>query len=488
MWVIFNKRRKKTGFIDISKEDPRSMPLLTDKLNRQLENGYETLEFSVPSSHEKAALLEKEGFIAYTKDNKKFRLFRIKKMGTSRGIEQNKVVMCETASTTDLRGAFVPPVTFTSTAVGVVAQTILAPAGWELGICESIDLITIEFKDYPSVLEAIRALAEQVDLELEFEVELDKKNNIKRMVVNLYKKRGRVTREIVEYRKNMEGFKKNEDTNDLVTAILCVGGEDDNGNPIRIINAQVQPPEGFQIIDDMIVNLSALEEWGDNGRNIVGKYVNTEAQNAVDLYNGGLEELKKKSKPAVDYEVEARLINLNADIGDTIVVKDFDFEIPEIVEARVLELSESITNPDNDSITLGEFVKIKVNPIKVISDLQKVIKQKETAWDKSRELAEQAAEDAAAAKNVKTVKVEGVQQFNNGQGQIVYRCAVFLDGTEIDINGEEYYYLWSMYDITNTKIEGYERSGKTLTLAATEFNKRVNLQCEAFEMEALTNG
>lgn len=488
MWVILNKKRKKVGFIDYESQAPEAMPLLSDSLHRQLENGYDTLEFTVPSNHAKSNLLEKEGFIVYTKDNVKFHLFRIKKMSTSRGVEQNKVVMCETASTTDLRGAFVAPITFTSTAVGIIAQTILAPSGWVLGNCDSVDLVSIEFKDYPSILEAIRALAEQNDLEIEFTVELNKKHGIKSMVVNLYKKRGRVTHEIVEYRKNLEGMTKIEDTNELYTAMLCVGGEDANGNPIRIINAQVQPPEGFEIIDDMIVNLEALEEWGFDGRNIIGKYVNTEAQNPIDLYNGGLEELKTKSKNVDTYEVEARLIGIEPEIGDTIYVKDFDYEIPEVIEARVLELTESITNPSNNGLVLGEFVKVKVNAIKVISDLQNTIKLKETAWTKAQETAEQAAKDAAAAKNVKTIKVEGVQQFNNGQGQIVYRCSVFLDGVEIDINGENYYYLWTMYDITNTKIEGYERSGKTLILAATEFNKRVNLQCDVFEMEAVTGG
>jgi hypothetical protein len=44
-----------------------------------------------------------------------------------------------------------------------------------------------------------------------------------------------------------------------------------------------------------------------------------------------------------------------------------------------------------------------------------------------------------------------------------------------------------MYDITNMKIEGFERSGKTLTLAATDFNKRVDLDCTVFELEELSN-
>jgi phage minor structural protein len=484
MWVIMDKKRVKVGFIDVNNDSPKSLPLLSDNLNRQLENGYDVLEFSVPANHDDAALLEKEGFIAYTADNLLFRLFRIKKITTKRGKEMSLAVVAETASTTDLLGSFIQPITFTSQSVGNIATTLLSGSGWELGNCDSVDMLDIGFTEFPSTLEAIRSLAEAGKLELEFTVEMDRKHRIVRMLVHLYKKRGQVTRERIEYRKNLEGLTKIEDTNNIATAMIAIGGQDANGKRISLTDAAVQPPEGFEKVDEYIGDLNALQEWGDNGRHIYRKYTNTEAQNPIDLYNGCLEELKKYNKPVITYEVDCKYIGIDPDIGDTLLVEDHTFNPVEVIEARVLGMETSLTKPDDDSVTLGEFVQVKVNPVKVIQNLQNKIKLKETAWDKAKEVADAAKDAADEANNKIEVKVSGVAQFNNGVGANVYTARAFQKGQEIDVDGTQLYYLWNMYDNTGIKIEGYERSGKTLTIQATEFNKRVQIECIAYELPA----
>lgn len=477
-----NKQRKKVGFIDLKTKGNKALTLESDSLKRQLENGYDILEFTVPSNHKDTALLEKEGFIVYTADNMKFSLFRIKKIGTARGVSNRTSIVAETASTTDLLGAFVNPITFKGESVGNAASTLLAGTGWELGNCDSVNLIDLDFLDFPSVLDAIRTLAEHDDLEIEFTVELDKKHRIVKMLVHLYKKRGQVTRETLEYRKNLEGFTKTEDTNNIATAMIAVGGQDANGKRISLTDAQVQPPEGFVKEGEYIGDLNALQEWGNEGKHIYRKYVNTEAENPIDLYNGCLAELKKYNKPVVNYDVSVKFINIDPDIGDTLLVKDFTFDPPEVVEARVLEMDTSLTKPDNDSLVLGEFVQVKVNPIKVIQNLQNTIKQKETAWDKAKEVADAAKDAAEEANNKIDVQVQGIAQFNNGVGANTYIAKAFQKGQEIDVDGTQLFYLWQMYDNTNIKIEGYERSGKTLTVQATEFNKRVRIECIAYEL------
>lgn len=490
MWFILDKDYKTLGVIE--NDTPDGLPLLSDKRHETLEDGYITLEFSVPSKHPKASLLATEGYVVYTDLKGECELFRIKEIETKSPFDINKTIYCETAATTDLTGEIIRPVIFESKSLSYILIYLLANTGWELGETYFDALMDMTVDDYPTALEAIRTAIAQFGAEIEFRVIMKGRKFVKK-VVNVYEKRGRRTGEVFEYDLNLQSVTVRESTNEIVTAMIAVGGEDANGNPITIANAQVTPDAPFVKVDDYIGDTDALEEYGRRDtpdaepRHIYGVYTNTDAQNPVDLYNLTLAELKKYNKPQYTYEVDVSLLDDVYDIGDYVTVKDRRFNPPLYLDARVLEKEESQTTKSAGSLVLGEYTLLDVQPIAIIEKLQKTIKLKEALWDRAKAQADQAAKDAAEANAAIVCKIEGVQQFNNGQGTIVYRAATFRRGVEIDNDGTELYYLWTMYDITNTKIEGFERSGKTLTLAATDFNKRVDLDCTVFELEELSN-
>ncbi|MED4261962.1 phage tail spike protein [Priestia aryabhattai] len=485
MWFILDKGYQTVGIL--GNDAPQGCPIVSDTHHGQLENGYSTLQFTVPSNHPTSSLLETEGFVVYTNGKDGYELFRIKELEESHGDDMTKVVYCETSATSDLTGQIIRPITFTSKSLTDVISTLLSNTGWELGESYYDALMTIEFTDYPTVLEAIRTAISSFGAEIEFKVEMSGLRIVRR-VVNLYEKRGQVTDAIFEYGYNLQGVKRKEDSNKVYTAMIGVGKEDANGKQISIIDAQVVPPSPFEKVDDYVGDTDALEKWGNNGQHVFGVFNDQNATNAVELYNNTLAELKKYNKPQLSYEVEVAMLeqitgydHTKVSIGDTILVKDTTFNPPLYLEARVLEKELSTVEPDKGKITLGEYVLIKVQPILAIQKLQKTIQLKQDEWNKAYEKAQEAQDAVSQIKDQIKVKVQGVQTFKNGQGEITYVASLFQNGTEIDLDGTEYIYCWSMYDITNTKIPGFARTGKSLTLKATDFDTRVDLDCKVYQ-------
>ncbi|PFJ16878.1 hypothetical protein COI90_31385, partial [Bacillus cereus] len=102
--------------------------------------------------------------------------------------------------------------------------------------------------------------------------------------------------------------------------------------------------------------------------------------------------LKRVSKPLVNYKINVILLERltgyeheKVRLGDTIIVKDTTFEPALIVEARVIELVRSYTDPTQDAVTLGEFVPIFVDSNAQIEAIQKQINDNIAKWEQSGE-------------------------------------------------------------------------------------------------------
>ncbi|MDT2263967.1 phage tail spike protein [Paenibacillus larvae] len=80
-----------------------------------------------------------------------------------------------------------------------------------------------------------------------------------------------------------------------------------------------------------------------------------------------MEELKKRNRPRLTYELDAVLLesltgyeHTKVRLGDTIVVKDMSLVPYLAVEARVIELVRSYADPSQDKVTLGEFKPLDI--------------------------------------------------------------------------------------------------------------------------------
>jgi phage minor structural protein len=483
MWFILDKKKKKIGTMHDG--TPFGLNLLSDTRSGQIENGYVTLQFDIPSNHEKASLLQNEGFIVYTNGQDGYELFRIKEITEAHGEDMRQTVYCETAATTELTGDRIRPKSFVSQSLSTVVSFLLLNTDWELGETYFDDLVSIEFTDYPTVLEALRATIEKFNAEIEFKIEFNG-GKIARKVVNLYDKRGRDTKITFEYTHGLKGVTRKSDSNKIYTAMIGVGGEDANGRIISIADAQLQLEEPFEIVDDYIADLEALDEYGNDGKHIMGVYVDTDAQNPVDLANNTLAELKKSNKLAYTYEADLAFMESILDYefmkvqeGDTIRIKDITFDPPLYLEARVLKKEDSLSQKDQGKVELGEYVVLKVQPIAALQSIQKKIQLQEKIWNNAAAKAQEALE---AAKDQFQVEVQGVSQYKNGQGENTFKALLFQNGKEVDPDGTEgFIYVWSMYDPFNKRMFNLSKIGKTITVNTSEFDTRCNVVCVAYK-------
>lgn len=75
------------------------------------------------------------------------------------------------------------------------------------------------------------------------------------------------------------------------------------------------------------------------------------------------------------------------------------------------------------------------------------------------------------------VRLDGMDKFKNGEGSVTVTATLLRVGEEIDIDGTTYNYSWSIYDSTNVKTP-FSKTGKTITVNATDINGRGNLICD----------
>ena len=250
-------------------------------------------------------------------------------------------------------------------------------------------------------LEALHKVVEEFG-EVEFEVIFDN-TRIQKKLVNVVKKRGKVTNKIFEYSRNLTSIQRTSDTNSLVTALIGVG-KGENNTPLTFLTYEAPYDERFVKHDDYIADMEAFERFHkNNGKHIFGIFNDSEATNQVQLYENTKKKLQELSKPILTYTVDIvsleDLIDLKfnqVEIGDYIVVKDFTFEPPILLNARVIEKQISISDPSKSKITLGDFKEaiINENQQRILQQMQKVIELKEKIWDEAHQKAEEAIEKA----------------------------------------------------------------------------------------------
>lgn len=76
-----------------------------------------------------------------------------------------------------------------------------------------------------------------------------------------------------------------------------------------------------------------------------------------------------------------------------------------------------------------------------------------------------------------TVSIIGPSTFKNGKGTITLTAKVYSVGEEVDADGKDYLYEWSSYDTSGNFVEGFEKTGKTISIGADEVDNIVSLQC-----------
>lgn len=270
---------------------------------------------------------------------------------------------------------------------------LLYDSGWSIGINEIGNLtrsLTFDGQS-DSVLTRLGDLANQFDgAEIDFEVQMSG-SAVTKQVINVYKKLGSdLTQQRFVDAVNLKALSTNGSINDLRTAMIGYGSTPDNGGenaePITFANIEYDDGRYFTLKGDKTVcDRVAGQTWARAGafdttnKNalkgyIVGIYT-YDTKDPNELLKRTITNLKTVNEPQIGYEAD--LLDLQADIGDTVQIAHRQYNPPIYLSARVQEVENCYTEVGQDTGKLGNYqiLESNIDP-RITSMMDKISAQK----------------------------------------------------------------------------------------------------------------
>lgn len=318
---------------------------------------------------------------------------------------------------------------------GQMLEQVIQGTRWSLGYIADTNQSSSSFY-YITVLEAIQKIVELFNIELTFDVNIDKKTNIiSSRRINLYTQQGRRTGKRFEYGSNLLEVTREQSSENLITALVGRGkGEEvsqgEDGSPDgygrRITFADVEwkkangnpvdKPRGQEYVEDK--DATALYGFSD-GSPRIGLTTFEDITDPKELLKATWASLQIAKRPQVSFK--ASVIDVgDLALGDTVAIIRHDLGIEYFT--RVYKVEHDLLNEANDTIELGDDFSQK-SLTSYIADVTKIAENvKDTA---------EYAVSAANGKNKNYYSKTKPQYANEGDN-------LFLDLG----NGETELYAW----------------------------------------------
>lgn len=357
-------------------------------------------DFDTISNHKDSEHVKVGNYIAFIDKYGKHRLYTIM---TVEGSSELSVhcedigldLINEDADEWDLTGS--------PESVAATMERVLGDTGWTIGINEIADRkrATKYTSLTDSQLARIGMIMNTFEAECDFEIVMEGSKVVKQ-VVNIYQSLGQdLTNQRFVDEQNLVSLSRNESIEDLCTCMRCFGKENEETHQ-RLTIADVVYDDGRYYIPKghtKIYDREAHDKWSRfraykyEGQTEFLGYINGtfeyDTDNAQELFNRGLSELKSKNEKKVAYEAE--LYNLQADIGDMIQIADHSFTEPTYISARIQSVKNHYTVKGEDTGVLANYKLLVSNPTKDVSKLLEDLKNQVVSV-KSSEVSYQAGD------------------------------------------------------------------------------------------------
>lgn len=339
-------------------------PFFDDEYTSYLETGAETYKFSTLANTRESQHLVVGNHIAFQYEGK-HKLFTITEIEETHDEDFIKTVYCEMAGLR-LLNSIIRPITFNNTNLKKFLEIVLENTGWSIG---KIDLsltnvCDFEITDYTNAYSMLQEYVRNYyNGELEFSVNISGDTATKQ--VNVYANRGSYDGFRFSYDSNLTSVVRTVDTSNLATALIGVGK---NGITFREVEASDKP-----LNQDFIADENAYKLWNYNGEHILG-YEQFDTESPHELLKLTREKLEERKEPKVKYELKPELLNEIVSIGDIVYVIDNEFNPPIHLSARVSKLTISLTNSENNSCVLANFVEVTSN---ITDEMRKIAQELE---------------------------------------------------------------------------------------------------------------
>ena len=208
-----------------------------------------------------------------------------------------------------------------------------------------------------TILKRLFSLANNFDVELDFQTMLNKDFSLSHMNLYIVKQTGKDrTGEILRYGKEIEGIKKTSDVSDLYTAIRPRGKD---GLTLAGYS-HAKESDGIWLRGEDILNPSAKDRFPAvnpaKSEGYIVRYWDCDVDDQAMLYGRALAELRKNSVPKLEYEVDGFV---DGAIGDRFTIEDDAYQPTLYVQARVVEQEICFTDPSRSKTTFDNFTEVK---------------------------------------------------------------------------------------------------------------------------------
>jgi phage minor structural protein len=359
---------------------------------------------------------------------------------------RNQKFIKSNATFTDLQKAkIIEPQVLQGATADTATTKALEGTEWRKGKVDYNGIRTIKIEEYTNPYSLLKRIASEFGLDLRFRVAVEG-NKIVRYV-DLTLPDDEFDGKEVVFGKDLIGLRRIEDAQNIVTALLVLGPEQEDGKRLTVL----------------VEDNDALQRWGRNGQHLIEVYepqITAEEVTVERLRTLGENALQKRIDAIVTYECQAAIMELipgkeheKIRLDRTLRIKDEGYTPPLYVEAKVLEIKEQPSTGKILDFKLGNYKEFSKADLEAqIADLKKQLN------DKLSKLVQVSVTSSAG-----TV-------FKNGTGETDLTAVTILGGKEVDTDGLFYNYVWSKYDKNGNFVGA--TSGKKITVYAKNIDEK----------------
>ncbi|MBY0157266.1 phage tail protein [Cytobacillus firmus] len=342
---------------------------------------------------------------------------------------------------------------------------------WRAGRLEGYGTRTINIEKHTDPYSLLKMIETEFKLELQFRIEI-RSNRIVGRYVDLVQRIGEWRGREVEFGHDLIGIERNEDTDNIVTALVGIGPEREDGTRLEVTVSDSDAWQRWGRIDPATgqrAHIIEKYEPQSNDQDMTLERLTTLTEN----------ELEKRINATIEYQAEAvdlenvpGLKNKRVRFGDSIRVKDSKFEPPIYLNARVHTQERSISDPSNKKFLLGDFIEYSEEDIHALwNSMQLEIQRK------------------LARLLIVNVESSAGDVFKNGVGTTTLSARVFLTGTEVDVEGNLYSYSWTKHDKDGIRDMAFARAGKSIAVASSDVDTKATFFVDiGFQGEVIQTG
>src|SRR5690625_4759380 len=360
--------------------------VIDDNHRKNLETYLQTYDAIIFGGGRYDKHLEKRNLVIIPDEDGTLQEFVLFEVDKYRDTEGRKTHFYAHASYLELKKAnIIYPDKHESLTASQLGGIALNNTGWQIGIVEATGTRTMTIENHTSPYEFIKRIAREFEVELRFRVETDGQR-ITGRYVDMLERIGEWRGRQVEFGRDLDGIRRIE-KQDIVTALLGLGPEKEDGTRLEVL----------------VEDEDALQRWGrvdehGNLHHLIEPYeIQSDRQEMTE------EEARQYTRTALDKRINTQvgyettvvdleevpgMSNKKIRFGDTLQIKDTEFNPPLYLEARVYEMTRSLKHKAKKDIKLGDYIEYTEEEVSAVFNQLRNEIRREVSMAQVREYAE----------------------------------------------------------------------------------------------------